>query len=222
MFTGPSYTVYTHVTHRIFPLKTSSQTGAELTEISSMVSGEDRDKTMSPMSTPHDSRSTSQSNSPYPSKERNWSASCNGLIDSTLQMSSLSSPFTPSLPCQDKNISISPLKLFLLRKSTGIATSNSHVNGIEDSASCNGELTDNPCNCTTNELNDEKPREQSTGSSDEGRELVCTPTHMPQFLLTYTPPVSGYPHTAVNMVMRPTRVHAGHIQCTCSCLCMYM
>ena len=201
VFTGASSTLYTHTTHRLFPLKTSSQTGAELTEISSMVSG---DKMSSPGSTPIDSRSTSNSNSPYAHKDKggrgqHGAAGClrNGLTES-LHPSSLpspsptpSSPSSFSLPCQDKNTStsLSPLKLTSLRKRTGILSSNGHIHSGSVDSRYNGEMNNDPCNHRTNELAEyeEKPMEESVA---ESRDLLCMPTHMPQFLLAYTPPVS--------------------------------
>ena len=202
VFTGASSTLYTHTTHRLFPLKTSSQTGAELTEISSMVSG---DKMSSPGSTPIDSRSTSNSNSPYAYRDKggrgqHGTAGClrNGLTDS-LHPSSLpspsptpSSPSSLSLPCQDKNTStsLSPLKLTSLRKRTGILSSNGHIHSGSVDSRYNGEMNNDPCNHKPDELAEYEEEKPMEGSIAESRDLLCMPTHMPQFLLAYTPPVS--------------------------------
>ena len=72
-----------------------------------------------------------------------------------------------------------------------------HSGGVD-----NGEVADNPRNHTMNELTEhrENPREQVTASNDEGRDLLCMPTYMPQFLLTYIPSVSHCCSTAVMCV----------------------
>lgn len=218
VFTGASSTLYTHTTHRLYPLKTSSQAGAELTEISSMVSG---DKT-SPCSTPVDSRSTSNSNSPYTYKDKgrgqHGSSGClrNGLTES-LHSPSLpspsptpSSPSSFSQPCQDKNNCaslLSPLKLSSLRKRTGILSSNGHIHSGSVESRYNGEMSNDPCNNRTDELaeyEEEKPIEESVAGNDECRDLLCMPTYMPKFLLAYTPLVS-YCHKCM---------------CTCTCICI--
>ena len=214
VFTGPASTVYTHTTHRLFPLKTSSQTGAELTEISSMVSGEERDRA-SPSSTTLDSRSTSLSNSPYTSgsavaelalrnKIGHGGTLQNGLTatEYSLQMNSTTLLPPPSLltysspstqddtsPPSSCKPSPSPCKhSSSLKIHTGILTRD---NDFEGSSKCNGEITDNPFDHSTNKLADVvRQRERSAGSSGECRELLCVPTHMPLFLLAYAPPVS--------------------------------
>ena len=211
VFTGQFSMLYTHTTHRLFPLKTSSQTGAELTEISSMVSGEDREKT-SPLSTPIDSQPSSICNSPHTTKDKERgrhetpTSLRNGLTESLLPPSlpspspAPSSPSPFSLSCQDK-VSLSPMRLSTLKKYTGITSSYDHVNNIE--SNCIGEMSNIPCNHENNEYKEEKAKEQSTSSSDEGRDLLCMPTYMPRFLLAYTPPVSAYIH------------------CTCGCVVVY-
>ena len=200
VFTGEFSMLYTHTTHRLFPLKTSSQTGAELTEISSMVSGEDREKT-SPLSTPVDSQPSSTCNSPHTAKDKGRgrhetpASLRNGLTESLLPPSLPSPSPTPScpspfsLPCQDK-ASLSPMRLSIRKKCTGIVSSYDHVNNIE--SNYNGEMSNNPCNHENNEYKEEKAKEQSTSSNDGGRDLLCMPTYMPRFLLAYTPPVSAY------------------------------
>ena len=216
--------LYTHTTHRLFPLKTSSQTGAELTEISSMVSGEDREKT-SPLSTPVDSQSSSTCNSPHTAKDKGRgrhgtpASLRNGLTESLLPPSlpspspTPSSPSTFSLPSQDK-ASLSPMRLSTLKRHTGIMSSYDHVNNID--SNCNGEVSNDPCNHASNEYQEVKVKEQSTSSSDEGRDLLCMPTYMPRFLLAYTPSVSlylhilgGVPHTCIHWVVYHTRAYTG-------------
>ena len=215
VFTRPSSTLYTHTTHRLFPLKTTSQASAELTEISSMVSGEDRDRMMTtPRSTPAaDSQFTSASNSPLTSREKGRGrhgtpgSLRNGLTLSLLPpspSSPFSSPSSPSpspspfsVPCQDDaSYALSPIKLSSLNKCTSIESSNDHTNSSVESCKCSGEVAGGPCNHTTNELTnrdqDEKPRVHSVASGGGGgRDLVCMPTYMPKFLLAYTPSVSA-------------------------------
>ena len=209
VFTGPSCTVYTHTTHLLFPLKTTSQTGAELTEISSMVSGEDREKS-SPYSTPRESRSTpgSLSNSPLSSTARerggrkmgaNHGALRNGLTESLKNPSSCPAPSSPTSPpfgLYKKN-SVTSLnsqrKLFPSPgKHTGTTsiTHNGHMdNGMNE---YKGEIDDRPCNQSKDtEVLEGRKDQSATGSGyEEGRHLYCMPTHMPQFLLSYTPSVS--------------------------------
>ena len=54
----------------------------------------------------------------------------------------------------------------------------------------NEDVIGHPCNRTTDELSECEKEKSRTGSSAESRELLCVPTHMPQFLLAYTPSVS--------------------------------
>lgn len=48
MFTGHASTTYTHTTHRVFPLKTTAATSAELTKISSTISDHTSDPHLQP------------------------------------------------------------------------------------------------------------------------------------------------------------------------------
>jgi DNA helicase INO80 len=216
VFTGPSCTVYTHTTHHLFPLKTTSQTGAELTEISSMVSGEDREM-LSPCSTPRESRSTpgSLSNSPLASAARQregkkktgglHGALRNGLTESPKCPSpcpASSSPSTPPFGKYKKNSitsSNSRTKLFSspdkhTGKTSDSVTHNGHMdNGVDNTNDDEGVIDERPCNQSKdNEVLEGGKEDQSATVSacEEGRHLYCMPTHMPRFLLAYTPSVS--------------------------------
>ena len=239
VFTWPSSTLYTHTTHRLFPLKTTSQASAELTEISSMVSGEDRDRMMTtPRSTPAaDSQFTSASNSPLTSREKGRGrhgtpgSLRNGLTSSLLPPSpsspssspSSTSPSPFSVPCQDNpSYALSPIKLSSLNKYTSIASSNDHTNSSVESYKCSGEVAGDPCNHTTNELinrdQDEKPRVHSvTSAGGGGRDLVCMPTYMPKFLLAYTPSVS----LLTSNIMCCTVIY-GYCMCIYTCIYIYV
>ncbi|CAI8042522.1 Chromatin-remodeling ATPase INO80, partial [Geodia barretti] len=216
VFTGPSCTVYTHTTHHLFPLKTTSQTGAELTEISSMVSGEDREM-LSPCSTPRESRSTpgSLSNSPLASAARQregkknaggrHGALRNGLTESLKSPSpcpASSSPSAPPFGKYKKNSitsSNSRTKLFSspdkhTGKTSDSVTHNGHMdNGVDDTNDDEGVIDERPCNKSKdNEVLEGGKDDQSATvrACKEGRHLYCMPTHMPLFLLAYTPSVA--------------------------------
>ena len=216
VFTGPSCTVYTHTTHHLFPLKTTSQTGAELTEISSMVSGEDREM-LSPCSTPRESRSTpgSLSNSPLASAARQregkknaggrHGALRNGLTESLKSPSPCPASSSPSAPpfgkCKKNSItsSNSRTKLFSspdkhTGKTSDSVTHNGHMdNGVDDTNDDEGVIDERPCNKSKdNEVLEGGKDDQSATvrACKEGRHLYCMPTHMPLFLLAYTPSVS--------------------------------
>ena len=242
VFTGPSCTVYTHTTHRLFPLKTSSQAGAELTEISSTVSGEDRES----CSTPLDTRSTpaSVSNSPLHTITNTSAPGASGgsgalggsgavggsgtlgavggrdkwqkPVHRNGLTESLQTPSPSSSSCLLRQNSLSSLSRTKLsssptRHATGsTVTQNGHMDdGVEEDE---GEIEGRPCNQTTNELlegprKEVKDKSATDAGCSEGRHLYCVPTHMPRFLLAYTPSVSMYRSMRVSVAV-----------CLC-CLC---
>ena len=200
VFTRPMFTVYTHTTHRLFPLKTTSQVSAELTEISSMVSSEDRDRDGVTPSTLLDSRMTSVCGSPAGSKDGGHnevvatrSPLRNGLLSQTLY------PPPPLPPSSSLSLSSS-------------SSSHSHSPLFENHLELtrpalprfagNNNYKRNQCHETKSSpaSRDDPARdlyEQSSHSMNclghevpPFRDLHCVPTDMPKFLMTYTPTVS--------------------------------
>ena len=197
VFTRPSSSLYTHNTHRLFPLKTTSQASAELTEISSMISGSERDK--SSRSTPADSLLTSACSSPrglrdggkeQPGMQRG--SIPNGL-NQTLLTPSLSSPSSsPSSPaslsvlCRDhRSTSLSPAKVSSSKHEN---LPPSHVDSNSIRSKINGEMRIGSCDFTTNDMS--QAAQAGNGAISPCRVLQCVPTDMPKFLLAYVPTVS--------------------------------
>ena len=210
MFTAPSSSstsssftssssLYTHTTHCHFPLKTTSQAGAELTEISSMISGSERGVEEGTRSTPTDSRLASVCGSPLRVKEsgRDMARSRSGSVPNGFYQThlppSLSSPSSSSSSvslsalCQDHSTVSSPAKLSFKQANT--ASSNDYTNNMK--SKMNGGRQTGSCNSSPNE-------QQNSDVISPCRTLHCVPTDVPKFLLAYVPTVSVGAREGVN------------------------
>ncbi len=186
VFTSHTRSTYTHSTHRIFPLKTSATTSAELTEISSTISNPEggSEAGSSASSTPGDVQSASltpgDAQSALVTKEtvRHPLALVNGLTHNASEDSTMNST---TIDPRERSVAMRCTPDLVVPNSTESSRGNGKI-GRHGEVRISGALL-----CRT------KGREKSVSPARLDHAPVslyqCMPTEMPRFLTAYVPKV---------------------------------
>lgn len=169
VFTSHTATTYTHTTHRVFPLKTSAKTSAELTKISSTVSNISKEK---------------QAGTP------SLTAPAGSEIHLSVPPQALPNGLDHrSLPCHKGIESLQPLYQDSSTESTDSVRTNdssgrNNVGVSSNEIKSSGSSKQGRCSLR------EQDAKSITHEEAPCSEHACVPTNIPKFLLSHMPTVS--------------------------------